>query len=523
MMIQDQKNSVLTPTRQHYDIVVVGDEVESILTAVSAARLGISVLLLRASTGQLGGLSTRGGLSYMDITPEYNTGLFKVFTQRAGVIRVALNPERANQVLTDMLSESGVEWLSGVRWASPPKQTEADQYELNIEVCHEAPCTLSSTILIDSTPDASIARQMGLTCLKGLGNLFGADIPFLGISPVFRITGVSVPDLQAFEQKLRQSPDIQNSLEEALPYHPEHLRHNYIERPTFAPEDMDYLDILNPVIGIDYHQWKKQKEAPYSDAPILIDGANISRLSDGSLGFNGMVAQASALNLDFEKLIQLSEGGETPEALLSEMQCFESYLKTRGGFSQARIIPPQELYVRQTVIMLAAYNMTAHDILQGGVSEDEAIGSFSYWLDLRGINLWQYLNGKSFPKPHINLGLRVCLPHNTRFNNLGFVSRSAGYSPLGQGIGRIVQHNAILGEALGVAAALAIIHSTTLRELVIDNVSQVKTILKNRNAGTLLLNGHATMSLKEMGTISLLKKDTDIMLALRAALHPSGI
>lgn len=498
------------------DVLTVGDEVESILTAVSAARAGVRVALARRSTGPYGGLSVRGGLSYMDITPEYVSGLFAEFLKRSGLIRVALNPDQAHAVLTEMLAESNVEVFSGVETTV---ELDSDGYpqqvtlQSNSETIH-----LEPKMVIDATPDADIARSLGIPYLMGLGGILGDEQNFLGVSPVFRITGVPVHELQAFEAQLRQQPNLPQILVEALPYHPEALRAEYISRPTYAPDDMDYLDILNPVIGIDYHIWRHGDAASYASASIAIDGGNISRLRDGSLGFNGLVAKATALDLNFEDLIAMSQGGQggpIPEELHEEMRHFERYLRERAGFTQAQVIPPAEMYVRQTLTLLAKENMTARKAIDGGVPKERAIGTFSYWLDMRGAELWKRFPGEDLPKPVFNVGLEVALPLTPQLKNFGFIGRSAGYSPIGQGTGRIVQHNALLGEGLGIAAALAVLSQTTLNDIAESALPQIQEILKSRRNGKLEFSGHSTWSAEQLAQSTLLKLDEEAVSKLR--------
>lgn len=500
------------------DVLVIGDEVESILTAVSAARAGASVILARHSESRLGGLSVRGGLSYMDITPEFITGLFKEFLERSELVRVALNPDKAHQTLLNMLSEANVAVISGVETSiefnSKGEPERASLIQLN------ATTVISPKVVIDATPDADIARAAEVPFIKGLGGILGKEQDFLGVSPVFRITGVSVPELRAFEERLRQNPLLPDILEKALPYHPPELRDEYITRPTFAPDDKDYLDILNPVIGIDYHIWRHGSPDGYADADIFIDGGNISRLVDGSLGFNGLVAQAKALNLGFDELLRLSQGGATPESLQAEMRAFERYLQEVGGFSTAQVVAPEELYVRQTVTLLSRENMTARKAIEGGVTPEKALGTFSYWLDLRGTQLWKLYPGEHLPKPVFNVGLDVALPLTPALQNFAFVSRSAGYSPIGQGTGRIVQHNALLGEGLGIAAALTALSNLPLFEIVDTGMPQVQAILKERNGGSLQIQGAPTWSSDQLETSKLLKADEAIIAQLRAAHTP---
>jgi hypothetical protein len=502
------------------DVLVVGDEVESVLTAVSAARAGASVYLARRSPGRLGGLSVRGGLSYMDITWECVTGLFEEFLRRTGVVRVALNPDRANAVLADMLEESGVRVFSGLETqVSLNADGFPDEAILQPAAClsgsdstpsDPAEVRLHPRVVIDATPDADIARTLGVPFVPGLGKIFGEARNFLGISPVFRLAGVSVAALQAFEQGLRERPGLEHLLALALPWHPPELRAEYVTRPTFAPEDMDYLDILNPVIGVDYHLWRHGADsaATYPDAALLIDGANISRLADGTLGFNGLVADPNALNLGLDELLALSRGGAIPEPLCREMTLVERYLRERAGLGEATVIPPEALYVRQTVNLRSRNNMTARLALEGGVPAEKAVGSFSYWLDLRGVVPERYFPGESLPKPLFNISLDVALPPAaSRLENLAFVGRSAGYSPIGQGAGRIVQHNALLGEAIGVAAALAALEGGTLTVRAEADLPRIQGILKERRGGTLRCEGHPTESPERLASSELLRRD----------------
>jgi len=515
------------------EVLVVGDEVESIITAVSAARAGAKVLLARRSTGRLGGLSVRGGLSYMDITVEHLAGLFLEFYERAGVTRIALNPDKAHLVLNQMLTEAAVGVISGV---VANVELNPEGFPLNVSLSSVSltdgqyeqdedsrPQTahIIPQVVIDATPDGDIARSLGVPYLKGLGNILGQEQNFLGVSPVFRITGVSVAEFRAFEANLRKNPHLPAILQKALPFHPAKLREEYIHRPTFAPPEQDYLDILNPVIGIDYHIWRHGAPSTYPNAAIAIDGANISRLQDGSLGFNGMVARADALGFGpgatFEGLIHLSQGGATPECLLAEMGHFETYLKEVGYLAEAQVIPPEELYVRQTLTLLSRNNMTARDAISGGVPAEKSVGSFSYWLDLRGTQLWKHYPNEELPKPVFNVGLDVALPLAPQLQNFAFVSRSAGYSPIGQGAGRIVQHNSLLGEGLGIAAAMAALSRTPLAEVADNAMPQIQAILSQRRGGHLSLNVHPTWTAEQIEASELLKQDVAAIERLRAS------
>lgn len=517
------------------DVLVVGDEVESILTAVSAARAGIYVVLARRSEGRLGGLSVRGGLSYMDITPEFICGLFGEFLKRTGLIRVALNPEQAHDALTLMLEEAGILVISGVETqvSLDEQGFPAQAILMPIGDASGSERIILPGVVIDATPDGDVMRSLGVPYILGLGGILGPDQNFLGVSPVFRLAGVEAKALQEFEASLRARSDIKQVLDAALPYHPAELRAEYVTRPTYSPPLMDYLDILNPTIGIYYHVWREARKAgrdwntdavelagSYADAEIFIDGFNTSRLCDRTLGMNGLVCKASAVTEGsdedvFDDLVAMSQGGPIPGVLTEEMQAFERWLREVGDFANAKVIPPEELYIRQTCTLLSRNNMTARMALQGGVPADYAIGTFSYWLDLRGTQLWRQYPGEHLAKPVFHVGLDVALPLAPTLQNIAFVGRSAGYSPIGQGTGRIVQHNAMLGEGLGIAAALAVLGQSTLESIAETAMPQIQAMLKAR-WGELKLSGRPTARNSEMKESRLLNRDDEIVRTLRA-------
>lgn len=516
------------PNSDPCDVLVIGDEIESILTAVSCARQGVNVVLARQSQGDFGGLSVRGGLSYMDITPEYANGLFGDFLKQAGVVRVALNPEAAHHVLQYWLQETKITVISGVIPEVRLNDTGAIETVQLMPIPENRtdsivePIFLTPHVLIDATPDGDVMRALGVPFVVGLGGLLGDEQNFLGVSPVFRISGVPTEALQEFEAQLRQNPELPKRLQDALPYHAPELLAEYLVRPTDAPPHMDYLDILNPVIGIDYHHWRHGQTANYAHSDVFIDGANISRLNDGSLGFNGLVFQAQALDLDLDDLLAMSRGGPIPGLMLEEMRQFERYLQTQAQLSRAVITPPEELYVRQTVTLLAKRNMTARIALEGGFSSDRAINTFSYWLDLRGTQLWKKYPGLTLPKPVFNMSLDVTLPLEPALRNIAFVGRSAGYSPLGQGAGRIVQHNSLLGESLGIAAALAIQSQTTLDEVIESQLDTIRAIWEKRWGKPVPRDGENRLT-PELANSQLLADDEAIMTRLRESATDFGL
>ena len=432
-------------------IAVLGDELESCLFAVAAAKQGANVTLLRRSDACLGGLSTRGGLSYMDITPELLPPLFHHFLKAVGWKRVALNPEKAHETLLTWFDELKIKLLSNVTyWES---QTDSLGQLVKLKTNQG---DVEADWWVDSTPDAQLARALGVPYLAGLGGLCGAHprVNSLGVSPVFRVSGLSRERLIEAEKAFREKTETSTLLEQVFPFYSETFREELLKRPIFSPEASDYIDLLNPGIGAAYHQWRYGSSVPYEQAPFWMDGYNISRLADGSLGFNGLVAYEP----EWATQVALStEQVPIPSRYLEELKAVETFLQTFTLTPDLKVHPPKSLYVRQTLQLQARQNLTGFDLLSGGKAEATSIGSFSYWIDLRGLHPWlAYPDYHPLPKPVFNTSLAPNFPKaNPAWSNLAFLGRAAGYSPLSQGACRIVQHNALIAEGLAIALTTA--------------------------------------------------------------------
>ena len=430
-------------------VIIVGDELEACVTACVLGWHGVKVTILRRSTSLLGGLSTRGGLSYMDLTPEFIPPMMQVILNEVGLKRVALHAETADAVLKKRLADANVSVVSGVKAHA---QVEGSSIS-GIQDAHTQH-VYTADFYIDATPDATLARQAGVPSMLGLGGVFGDDdaVTALGVSPVFRVAGLDYRILQTAEEGLRHRADMPDLLATHMPWLTEVERHALIDRPTYAPEASDYLDILNNVIGVAYHHWRYGDARPsiaYESAPFWVDGFNIARLNDGTLGFNGLITR-----MPLAEQVKASEEGLAPtDLMLAEMLAFVDFLKEITQVNDLQLVPPEELYIRQSFLLEAIENLSGRDLFLGGVDESESVGTFSYWLDFRGVHPWKaYPDLHPLPKPVFNVGLKPHFPK--RIHNLAFVGRSSGFSPLSQGACRIVQYGCLVGEALAHALSL---------------------------------------------------------------------
>lgn len=330
---------------------------------------------------------------------------------------------------------------------------------------------------------------------------------------MFQTQGVDREGLIAFEASLRQSPRAADYLAAGLPHLTPIQREELLVRPVVSPPDDDYIDILNPLIGVAFHVWRGAAASDYPQAEIAVDGFNIARLPNETLGFNGLVMRGR----DLDSLLRYSRGeGRWPQGLQEALQDFERFLQDAGGFRRARVLAPQALYVRQTLNIQSRRMMTAGQALGGGVEAEDAIGAYSYWLDLRGITLAAHYPGESLAKPLFNVGLGpalALLPGGPMAGDGRFavVGRSAGYSPLGQGAGRIIQHNALLGEAVGIAAGMMARTRARLSEAIPGEIRAVMTA-----RGMPPAKGRAVEDAEVIAQSALLQADAEVTARLQA-------
>jgi hypothetical protein len=118
------------------------------------------------------------------------------------------------------------------------------------------------------------------------------------------------------------------------------------------------------------------------------------------------------------------------------------------------------------------------DMLMSGVPSNEALGTFGYHFDVRGgikgIADRAYANGfsqVSFPLPVYNVGFQHALIKSVR--NLAVVSPGSGFTGMAPASGRIVEYNSGVGQALGIAAAIALLKNKNLADVTNREVRQV--------------------------------------------------
>jgi hypothetical protein len=190
------------------------------------------------------------------------------------------------------------------------------------------------------------------------------------------------------------------------------------------------------------------------------------------LSFNAML-----FYVDAETSSKLSDNGSKP---LPYMLAFAKKVEKfflRLGASKVEIM--NEAYIRSTAqIANPLEELSATLMTKGGVPSTEALGTFSYHLDVRGgIKGLRVRATKEGVKtldlrsmPTFNYGFRHTLPLERQ--NLAVLGPTSGFGGLGTAAGRIVEFNVSVGEGLAIALAKAITEKRPLHSIKNQEVRQ---------------------------------------------------
>lgn len=417
-----------------YQVVVVGSDPEGIAAAVSAARNGLTTVLVDRRD-RVGGLYTVGWLNTLDMNYKgdktrevVNKGIFSEFHRRIGG-DVAFDIPTAQQVFEDMLREAGVQVILEASNIKPVLERNTvrgvtfQKEGVSYQVLGQA--------VIDATQDADIAA------LSGVPYKFGReDLGFPGevgaVTLVFAVKNVNWPKVVEY---------LQN-------------------------DD-------NPYTGANKKSawgYEIMFQAPTADPNIQIRGLNAGRQKDGTVIINAL--QIFHLNpLDEEAKRQAIERAK------AELPGIIQFMRENAvGFERAELagVAP-ELYVRDSRHIEGEYTLTAEDVFENR-NQEMAVAFGSYPIDIQAREKGQTgcaLNGIN---PY-GIPLGVMVPK--KVDGLLVASRSASYDVVAHGSARTVPVGMALGQAAGVAAKLAIDKQVTFREMACseDMIRQIRSLL----------------------------------------------
>jgi len=413
-----------------YDVIVVGTDPEGVTAAISAARSGLSTLLVDGRDRDiLGGLMTLGWLNSIDMNyrPDqhgvFNKGLFTEWFNRIegdsfDVVTAAnafYDMVRKEPNIDILLKAQAIEPLvdsgGAARTVSGVKLTLADG----------APMTVRAKSVIDATQDADLAAAAGVPYTYGREDI-GDKNAKMAVTLVFRLKNVTPEVWKGIQKRLKDDKDPGTDANEVSAW--------------------GYGELYN------YPEFNKGK--------AKMRGLNIGRQNNDTALINAL----QIFGIDGSDPQSRAEAVRIGQ---SEAEHVVAYLKSHysefAGVELDATAP--EPYVRETRHMLGEYRLNIIDLLEDRDQWDRiAIGS--YEADIQRIAPTDggavVLNPQQYAVP-----FRSLVP--LEVDGLLVVGRAASYDSLAHGSARVIPTGMAEGQSAGAAAKLAQEKNMTFRQL----------------------------------------------------------
>lgn len=457
--------------QRHVDAIVFGDEPAAILTALELSRqLRLlqprrrpRLLLITEADSRmgLGGTISRAELAYLDRNqipgdlddqlPPFapSSELYGRFLRLSGVRRIAVDPQRAAHVFQRELQRAGIPVLDRVLLRRAVR--EGDRLCV-VETARYG--SLGADVYVDGSTGADLARAAGVAFRPGLGpgRLAASS---LSLGWIFSIEGLNLRRLQELEEtftwRLLNPYDREAqgwlSLWPVYRHDRRRLRRDLLDasgRPRLIRSyTSDSADQQSPALGIAFHG-QSGRSPGLEHGPVLLDRANVALLG-GRMSVNALLLR----NDERQNRAVLAAQNRPLPWMRPVARDLEHFFGRYGG----RLHWAPELYVRSAdQIAHPRRALDADTMALGGVRGPEALGTFTYALDLRG-----GLPGVDLPpmgRPTFNFSYGHTLPRELR--NLAVLGPAGGFGGLAAGAGRIVELNVSVGQGLAITAAQAL-------------------------------------------------------------------
>ena len=462
------KYTIEAKSGREYDVVICGAGTAGVIAAIAAGRQGASVLLIERSF-HVGGMLTDGNAGITKFTEhckdieQYNREVIDVLATDPKSVQVAggiahelcmrliksggavgtngecgsyIFTERyaAETMLLDMLSEAHVDILYDSKVCVV--DVDGDTLKKVVVANKSGFVEYSAKCFIDSTGDADVAALSGVEYALGSSE---RDIAEGGVTAMgqmqpcgtmYRIDGVDYEKLFAY---LEANPHL---------YHVQSVSQQGIKeaKERYATGEMVCfcITITNPnPLAI--------ARMPQADVQIYVEPSHKGAIvlcypgGERTNAYMGNGVDAESLSLGQSELVY---GALRITDILKK--------EYPEGFGDARVVQVPDIGVRESRHIVGKYVMTALDVISGRDFED-SIGGGGHHIDSNYVPA--EISAMSMNHWRFHIPYRIMLPE--KIKNLLVAGRSVSATRLASGAIRVTVACMEMGEAAGVAAAMA--------------------------------------------------------------------
>ena len=454
---------------KEYDVVVCGAGTAGVIAAIAAGRQGAKVLLVERSF-HVGGMLTEGNAGITKFTLTYGRDIEKY---RREVTDVLATDPRSVQVAGGiphefcmrMRESGGAAGTNGDCGAYVFTERYAAEImlldmlkEANVDILYDSKVcvvdmdgdTLKKVVVanksgfveygakcfIDSTGDADVAALSGVDFSLGAnqrdveesgGKMKVGDLQSCGT--MYRVDGV---DFESLFEYFETHPGFTWQACALMTF--DEIKERY------AKGEMCCFSV--PITNSDPDT---RERAPRVLVQIYVDPSHKGAI----LLSEGRGKDSNTYNGDGTDAVSLSEG---QTMLTYGARAVTEILRREypAGFANARVIHVPDIGVRETRHIVGKYTITAMDVMTGGNFED-SIGCSSHHVD--GPGMTEELRKLYRDKWMFHIPYRIMLPEKVK--NLLVAGRAASATKTASGALRVTVSCMQMGEAAGVAAAMA--------------------------------------------------------------------